>query len=152
MGLDMYLNLERGSRKSIDDLDNATATSLNRFDVDSVWVKESFEIGYWRKANAILGLIERTCCEDGIENCKPVYLSMGQVEEMLETCKKVQKDHSLASKLIPTQEGFFFGTQEYGEWYFEDLDYTIGLFEKLVKFLGEENNQAVYDIVFKAWW
>lgn len=152
MGLDMYLNLERGSRKSIDDLDNATATSFNCFEVNTVRVKESFEIGYWRKANAILGLIERTCCEDEIENCRPIYLSMGQVEEMLETCKKVQKDHSLASELIPTQEGFFFGTQEYGQWYFENLDYTIELFEKLLKFLNEGDNKTVYDIAFKAWW
>ena len=36
----------------------------------------------------------------------------------------VLEDTSVARSLLPTQDGFFFGSEEYDQWYWEDLEYT----------------------------
>lgn len=38
---------------------------------------------------------------------------------------KVIADPSVAKELLPNAEGFFFGSQEYGEWYLADLIHTV---------------------------
>ena len=43
------------------------------------------------------------------------------------------KDHSRAEELLPAQSGFFFGSTEYDEWYYQDLEYTIPLLKKILK-------------------
>ena len=45
----------------------------------------------------------------------------------------VLKDDSVAKKLLPTQEGFFFGSCDYDEYYWDDLKYTK---ERLEQILG----------------
>lgn len=53
------------------------------------------EVGYWRKANAIHSWFVRNCAR-GEDDCKPVDVELSQLQELLETCKKVVK----ASKLV----------------------------------------------------
>ena len=45
--------------------------------------------------------------------------------KLVELCKCVLEDHSLADSLLPTPEGCFSGITEYDEYYFEDLEDTI---------------------------
>jgi hypothetical protein len=50
-------------------------------------------------------------------------------------------DPSVANALLPTQEGFFFGGNEYDQYYYEDLEYTR---ETLAKVLEEPDDGSFY--------
>jgi hypothetical protein len=97
------------------------------------------EVAYWRKFNALHHWItEHT---DGVDNCQVVYIDEGTLELLLETLKEVHNDHSKAKDLLPTQSGFFFGTTEYDEYYFHDVERTVELLENLLK---EETEGSFY--------
>lgn len=44
-----------------------------------------------------------------------------------------KSDKSLASKLLPTTQGFFFGSDEYDEYYFNKTKETIDIINKALK-------------------
>jgi len=48
----------------------------------------------------------------------------------VDLCKYVLKDREKAEELLPTQEGFFFGSTEYDEYYFEALEETVYVIDK----------------------
>ena len=54
---------------------------------------------------------------------------------------KVIKNPKIANELLPTGDGFFFGSTEYNEWYYNDVKETA---EVLTKELAIENNQGEY--------
>jgi hypothetical protein len=78
---------------------------------------------YWRKANAIHAYIVDNH-SDSHDDCTPIELDRGAVKELRDRCLDVLSDHSLAQKLLPTQSGFFFGSTEYDDDYFEELERT----------------------------
>jgi len=81
------------------------------------------EVGYWRKANAIhKWFVENV--QHGDDNCGAYYVSAETLRELRKTVEAVQAHPELAPRLLPTQEGFFFGSTEYDEGYFEDLALT----------------------------
>ncbi len=78
---------------------------------------------YWRKANHIHNwFVEKV--QDGVDECQRSYVHPEMLMDLLDRCQQVRADHSLARELLPTTGGFFFGTTEYDEWYFEDTDST----------------------------
>ena len=86
------------------------------------------EVGYWRKQNQIHNwFVENT--QGGVDNCQTSYVSRDNLEELLDLCKQIQSDNSLADSLLPTTSGFFFGGTEYDEWYFNGIDNTITFLE-----------------------
>lgn len=81
---------------------------------------------YWRKANAIHGWFVRNCAE-GVDDCKPVYISRDHLEELYDAVCEVlahRGDTTIAEEILPIETGFFFGAATYGDWYWEDLEYT----------------------------
>ena len=60
-------------------------------------------------------------------------MSRGQLKELVDICKKVLDDHSLAEELLPTEEGFFFGSTDYDEYYYKDLEETVEMLEPLLE-------------------
>ncbi len=42
------------------------------------------------------------------------------------------KDSSVASELLPTQDGFFFGNTGYDQFYWNDLEYTKNAIEAIL--------------------
>jgi hypothetical protein len=82
------------------------------------------QVGYWRKENAIHKWFVDNV-QDGEDNCAEYFVGREQLEELKELCEKVLADHSLAEELLPTQEGFFFGSTEFDEWYFTGLRDTV---------------------------
>jgi hypothetical protein len=86
------------------------------------------EVGYWRKQNQIhQWFVENV--QNGVDNCGEYCVSKGQLEDLLEICKKILNDNSLAEELLPTASGFFFGGTEYDEWYFDGIQNTIEILE-----------------------
>jgi len=87
------------------------------------------EAGYWRKANQIhRWFVENV--QRGTDDCGSYWVSREKLEELLDLCKRVKEDNSLADELLPSTSGFFFGGTEYDEWYFNDIDNTIQIIEE----------------------
>lgn len=99
------------------------------------------EVGYWRKANHIHKWFVDNV-QDGEDDCNPYYVSKEQLRELLNLCKKIDKDHSLAEELLPTQGGFFFGDTNYDDYYFQSIVDTITMLEKVVK--ESDDNGSFY--------
>lgn len=82
-----------------------------------------------------------------VENCEEYEITKDQLEDLLANVESVLNDHSKASILLPTQGGFFWGSIDYDEYYFEDLEYARDkLSEMLNDMDGEEN------ATFWSWW
>lgn len=139
MGLDMYLSAKRYLYRDgdetisdgINELLGIPSDKSKRFHGASFVAKEiSIEAMGWRKANAIHGWFVRRC-QGGEDNCKEYYVSREQLQELVELCHEAldKPDHEV---LEPTA-GFFFGSYEKDEWYFQDLKDTIEGIEKALE-------------------
>jgi hypothetical protein len=134
MGLDMYLEkrtyVRQWSHQTPEEQYNVEVTKGGepvKIDPKRVtYVIE--EVGYWRKQNQIhQWFVENV--QNGEDNCAEYCVSKGQLEDLLEICKKILNDNSLAEELLPTASGFFFGGTEYDEWYFDGIENTIEILE-----------------------
>ena len=56
---------------------------------------------------------------------------------------KTIKDPSTAKELLPTTEGFFFGSTDYNEWYYDDIKYTFEVLDEALK--QDEGADYEYD-------
>lgn len=133
MGLDMYLTADRYISKYTDEDAKEKLNSLDihptaNADVCSI----TYDIAYWRKANAIHQWFVKHC-QNGIDECQRSYVAHEQIDKLVQLCKSVLEDRKLAPKLLPTQEGFFFGDTSYSDWYFDDLQDTINALDGITK-------------------
>lgn len=162
MGLDMFLYIKRNDYRSkyINDgnLELKYPKDITEFIPEpacglSVSRETSYQVGYWRKANHIHKWFVDTCA-NGEDDCNRIYLSIAQVEELLSLCKQVQTNHALAPNLLPTQEGFFFGPTDYGDYYFEDIDNTIKIIEPLLAFMKHkwDEQDYIWEVYYEASW
>lgn len=98
-------------------------------------VKEiCFELGYWRKANAIhKWFVDET--QEGEDECNESYVSIEQLRELKELCKKelAEKDNEDFEGVLETQSGFFFGSTEKDEWFYNDMENTIKIIDEAEK-------------------
>ena len=83
------------------------------------------EVMYWRKANQIHNWFVNNV-QDGKDDCGSYYVSFEQIKELYYLVQRVREsqDPALAKKLLPPVEGFFFGSVEIDDWYWEDLKRT----------------------------
>jgi hypothetical protein len=58
--------------------------------------------------------------------------------ELIDLCKRVLADNSLAEELLPSRAGFFFGSTEYDEWYFGDIEQTVTMLETVLRETPED--------------
>jgi hypothetical protein len=98
-------------------------------------VTMSVKVAQWRKSNHI-HLFFVNNAQDGVDDCRKAYVGEEMLEQLLSLCTEVLADHSKAEELLPTTDGFFFGDSDYGDWYFEDLEYTKEVLEKLLALEG----------------
>jgi hypothetical protein len=151
MGLDMYLS----AKKYLSDY-NPEAKEAKDAIMDLPYpmfksgmrVKEvSFEAMYWRKANAIhKWFVDK--CQDGVDECQETYVDIARLRELLDTCKVVLADKSKAGELLPPSSGFFFGSTDIGEYYFDDLQSTVDGLESLLATEGIEE----FDFYYQSSW
>jgi len=136
MGLDMYLEKRTDVRqwnfqKEEEQFEivvkkgGVTYPKINPKNITTV-VEEA---GYWRKANAIhRWFVENV--QDGNDNCGEYFVPISKLEELLELCLAVKLNPEQADELLPTGSGFFFGGDEYDEWYFDKIEYTIDILKE----------------------
>lgn len=103
------------------------------------------EVAYWRKANAIhQWFVEE--CGDGVDECQEMYVDKDKLKELLELCERVLENKNQASELLPTQSGFFFGSLEYDEGYFQNIEYTKNTLINII------NNPHIRHVYYQASW
>ena len=127
MGLDMYLYADKYVYNGDVNINEAVS---NVIDTKGCKLKNiRLDVGYWRKANQIHNWFVNNV-QDKVDDCKEYEVCKEHLVELLDICKKVQADHSLAPALLPVQSGFFFGSTDYDAIYFSDIDGTIEIIEK----------------------
>ena len=105
------------------------------------------EVAYWRKANQI----REWFCEHvgGIDNCVRVQVDEEDLQKLMDDCIAVLSDHNKAKELLPTSPGFFFGSYEYDEWYFEQIKETIEMLEEVLHSKVDWDTEEVF---YFEWW
>ena len=131
MGLDMYLTARRYFF-SYSPEETALAKEVSKAIGAPAPVKEvALEAAYWRKANQIHGWFVDNV-QDGEDECRPHEVDRSKLEELLNICKKIKADPDKACQLLPTRDGFFFGSTEIDDWYMQDIEETIRQIEPLL--------------------
>ena len=112
------------------------------------------QVGYWRKANHIhRWFVENV--QNGEDDCGEYYISDDSLLELLDICKRIIENKELASELLPTQPGFFFGSTDYDDYYFEDIENTIEIIESLLSDRLENEDGSKYfpgSIYYESSW
>ena len=154
MGLDMYLEARKYVSKGdwqdgkfVPSPEFMRAASFGPDDLtkysDFGGVTVSIPVGYWRKANAIHGWFVREC-QGGVDDCRDAYVAREQLVALRDACKSVlsvsvgvnREDVAAAVGLLPTS-GFFFGSYEMDEWYFDDLKRTAEMIDHILSLIPE---------------
>jgi hypothetical protein len=162
MGLDMYLykrtyigaNYQHHNITGKIELYNNNKPIVIDFN-RVAYIEES--VGYWRKANAIhKWFVENV--QAGKDDCKDYYVDRENLLALKNVCLKIlqnliknsiinsngnieYKNVKLANKLLPPQQGFFFGGKDIDEYYVNDLSNTVELIDKI---LQEETGDFYY--------
>ena len=169
MGLDMYLYIRKSeycSKYYKDegfDLKLELPKDVSRFfpNLTDLTISRTidYKVGYWRKANQIHNWFMQNCAnrdeyDNPIDDCRPIEITVDKLEALLDTCKKVLADHSLAGSLLPTTDGFFFGSTEYDDYYFGEIEQTVEIIEPVLKFAKHklEIKDYAWEVYYQASW
>jgi hypothetical protein len=129
MGLDMHI-VKRDK--------NSDSVSDDTYD-------EASEVAYWRKFNALHGwFVEQI--QHGVDDCGSYEISKEQLFDLLGV---LEQAHALQdeSKLPPTS-GFFFGSYEVDEWYWDRVEAAVSTISGLINDTDWENEKLYY---FASW-
>lgn len=149
MGLDMYMtkrtSVKNWEHEKPEDKSEVIVKKGGKIDksIKKKRISEIVEdVGYWRKANAIHAWIVKNVQEDE-DDCKEYFFPEDKIKELLKLCKAIKKASILekgkiknpltAKKLLPTQAGFFFGSEDYDEYYLECIEDTIKILTEALK-------------------
>jgi hypothetical protein len=89
-------------------------------------------VAYWRKDNQIHDWFVKNC-QDGVDECQKAYVSREQLTELVGLCEQVLAEPDKAKEILPVSEGgFFFGSYEYDEWYYEGVKHTITMLKAIL--------------------
>jgi len=142
MGLDMYLERDHyiGGHYDHRNVSGMVEIKMNDeiLNLDPKKISSIEEhVGYWRKANQIHNFfVERA--QDGRDECHRSYVPNDLLIELRDICKEIlsaKQEYgaentivkSLIQEKLPPVSGFFFGSTEVDEYYFQDLEDTIDI-------------------------
>lgn len=149
MGLDMYLTAKRYVWNYKDE-DKELQGELNKVmeedigNTDMRVSEVSVNAFYWRKANMIHKWFVDNC-QDGEDDCREYWVEAKQLVKLKEMCESVLNNKEVG--LLPTEEGFFFGSTDYDEYYFKELQDTVDGLEKVLRL-----DPARWDFYYRASW
>ena len=136
MGLDMSLTRKEyvkdwdhtpeEKRKNIEVFMNGKKIDTRKLDY------LEFEVIDWRKDNHIHKWFVDNC-QDGVDDCSRAFVPTDKLKELMDLCNYVLKDKEKAEELLPTQDGFFFGSTEYDQYYFDSLHETADAIQKALR-------------------
>jgi hypothetical protein len=104
-------------------------------------------VAYWRKANAV----HKWFCDldGGRDECQSIYVTKEDLIRLRDLAKSVIEQPAMAASTLPTQQGFFFGSYDYDEWYMEDMKNTVNQIDKI---LESCKNHEYVDFIYRASW
>ena len=138
------------------------------------WESIFEDVGYWRKANAIHkwfvdnvqnGVddcnyyeVSKEQLEDLLEVCTKVRDASKLVKGLVKNGERFEngqwcpimeegeyiENPDVAEELLPTQDGFFFGSTNYDQWYMEDVVHTIDILTKVLETTDFDREMVVY--------
>ena len=147
MGLDMYLTAKRYIY-DFGDEGKALRDQLEDLKVNEMRVKELvYEAGYWRKANHIHKWFVDNVQHE-VDDCGEYLVSVKDLEKLLALVNEVLTHSQKAKKLLPTTNGFFFGSDLYDEGYYEDLIQTKAIIENVLSI----PDIRLYDFYYSSSW
>lgn len=152
MGLDMYLRKKiLTGWMDMDKLELSYSFRGKNVPIDVVKVRGIvIEAGYWRKANAIHKWFVDNV-QDGEDDCGEYYVSPENMQMLLDDINNVLEHAELAEDLLPTEDGFFFGSTDYDEWYKKDLEDTKKIIESALEDLKSENG-GIFSYYYSSSW
>jgi len=166
MGLDMYLFARMRTYKSYGQEREHPVRQVIQDNLPEMFssgnietIEVAFEAGYWRKANQIHNWFVENV-QSGNDNHGEYYVGREQLEELRDTCKRIldaricpefsvtadESPNPVAEEELPTSQGFFFGSDDYDEWYYEDLEETISIIDECLKLPDD------WDFYYHASW
>lgn len=135
MGLDMFLYAERylseyakdeEEKSLLEDVQNA----IQRKMPGQIRYITS-EALYWRKANAIHNWFVKNV-QEGEDNCRKYYVPMEKLIELRDTLNEILHNKEKVEELLPYMRGFFFGSYNYDEYFFDEIDRTEEILTSLI--------------------
>jgi hypothetical protein len=137
MGLDIYAY--RISKDTIKE------NNINVNDIDQVCnaLKGREEDLYFRKVNFLYKYFE-----DSLEN-ELCLCTKTEIKDIIDRCTEVlNKNNEATSKeLLPTTNGFCFGSTKYDKWYYYDVNIVKESLENIYQHLDDEDY-----IFWEFWW
>lgn len=158
MGLDMYL-MERHREYVFEPKKKKlVAKAFPNINIGTdhagMTVSIDTEVMYWRKENAIhKWFVENV--QNGVDDCESYPVTVDQLLALRNTCKKVMDDHSTAYDLLPPANGFFFGSTDLDEYYFEGVERTYNeLSAILIDYAVDKLKEGIYnrDFFYQSSW
>lgn len=86
-------------------------------------------VAFWRKANQIHNWFVKNC-QDGIDECQKTYVERKKLKELRDLCQHVISTRDTSK--LETTSGFFFGSTNYDDHYFEDLADTAKMLDSIL--------------------
>lgn len=121
------------------------------------WCPE--EIGYFRKVNFLMAFfayygnceykeIGRDEFKELVEKCTEVY-RIGKANRDEDGWKGDLSEEAIerVSEILPTCSGFFFGSTDYDEWYFNEVGEVLSWAENVLDNYGDDEVVLMY-----CWW
>lgn len=154
-----YSTIQNGEKVVLDypDILKELQKDINVRDFNSKTETAFYKVGYWRKFNALHAYIVKNFAA-GRDECQDILLTKRNINDLLSILKQVKEFPDKAEDLLPTSDGFFFGSLEYDDLYFDNVEYSIELFEKILKLFDQfekeedEDYHISYDIIYRASW
>ena len=98
------------------------------------------------------------CIRDS-DNCERHWVARENLEELLETINTILAvktpvaRRTKAEELLPTEMGCFFGSEDYNDWYFQDLKRTKSILEKVFEYEEQaEAGKCFENIYYQSSW
>lgn len=150
MGLDMYLTgkvylSDYDDRKEVKDAIEKVKSIASSVGLPESWKPKAieYEAMYWRKANAIHNWFVENV-QKGEDDCGKYGVSSTAIQNLLNDINTIldedskKKQEELIIELLPPTCGFFFGSTEIDEYYFDNLKYTKENLERLLELYGTD--------------
>lgn len=101
----------------------------------------SYEDMYYRKVNSLYAYFS-----DRLEN-EQCLVTKADVEDIIDRASKVllAHDEEVSAELLPTQSGFFFGSTEYDEYYYDDI---ADVYKQFTKYLEDWTDDTIGWVYF----